>query len=385
MKTSHSSHVHDVALDLPVDMTMPTASHDHDHHHHHHHHDHDKVRMEGGISSWIKSILSQKSSRNLFFFLLLNLSFAFVELFYGMWMNSLGLISDSFHMFFDCTALLAGLAATVIAKWSVNDKYTYGYFRTEILGGFINGLFLFFVAFFIFAEAVERSFEPPTVKHDRLMIISVAGFLVNLIGIFVFHHGGGDDHCHHGHSHGHGHSHHDHHHHGHDHHDHNHLLPMSTHDTSDGGSTAVIMQGVFLHILADTLGSVGVIISSVLIEQFGWMIADPLCSMMIAVLIVVSVYPLMKDTIGVLLQRSPAHLDNVLPSCYRKVQDLEGVVSVHDPHFWTLCSNMHYGSVVIETEEGANSQKILSAARSIFTQVGIKQVTIEIHIAEQAM
>jgi len=84
-----------------------------------------------------------------------------------------------------------------------------------------------------------------------------------------------------------------------------------------------------------------------------------------------------------------------------KVQDLEGVVSVHDQHFWTLCSNMHYGSVVIETVEDANSQKILGAARTIFTQVrhyhgnrivyfkyplqvGIKQVTIEIHIAEQA-
>jgi len=82
----------------------------------------------------------------------------------------------------------------------------------------------------------------------------------------------GDDHCHHGHSHGHshhGHSHHGHHHHGHSHHDHNHVLPVSTQDTNDGGSTAVIMHGVFLHILADTLGSVGVIISSVLIQQFG--------------------------------------------------------------------------------------------------------------------
>ena len=84
----------------------------------------------------------------------------------------------------------------------------------------------------------------------------------------------GDDHCHHGHGHGHshhGHSHHGHDHHGHGHHDHNHLLPLSSHDTSDAssGSTARIMQGVFLHVLADTLGSVGVIISSILIEQFG--------------------------------------------------------------------------------------------------------------------
>ena len=85
----------------------------------------------------------------------------------------------------------------------------------------------------------------------------------------------GDDHCHHGHGHSHhghshhGHSHHGHGHHGHGHHDHNHLLPVSSHDADSSGSTSRIMQGVFLHVLADTLGSVGVIISSILIEQFG--------------------------------------------------------------------------------------------------------------------
>lgn len=73
-----------------------------------------------------RDILSEPATRNLFFFLLLNLSFAFVELLWGMWTNSLGLISDSFHMFFDCTALLAGLVAAVVARWSSNEKFTYG-------------------------------------------------------------------------------------------------------------------------------------------------------------------------------------------------------------------------------------------------------------------
>src|SRR6218665_609648 len=71
-------------------------------------------------------IFSDQNSRNLFLFLLLNFSFAFVELFYGMWTNSLGLISDSFHMFFDCTALIAGLVASVIMKWKANDKFSFG-------------------------------------------------------------------------------------------------------------------------------------------------------------------------------------------------------------------------------------------------------------------
>ncbi|KAK5907833.1 hypothetical protein CesoFtcFv8_005643 [Champsocephalus esox] len=156
------------------------------------------------LSGWFRSILSDKTSRNLFFFLCLNLSFAFVELSYGIWSNSLGLISDSFHMFFDCTALLAGLAASVISRWRSNDSFSYGYVRAEVLAGFVNGLFLIFTAFFIFSEGVERALEPPNVNHDRLLPVSIAGLLVNLVGIFVFQHGG------HGHSHGgedHGHSH----------------------------------------------------------------------------------------------------------------------------------------------------------------------------------
>lgn len=102
--------------------------------------------------TWIRLIISDPNSRNLLGFLLLNLTFAFVELVYGVWTNSLGLISDSFHMFFDCTGLMAGLVATVITKWKANDKYSYGYVRAETLAGFINGLFLLFISFFIFSE-----------------------------------------------------------------------------------------------------------------------------------------------------------------------------------------------------------------------------------------
>lgn len=79
-----------------------------------------------------------------------------------------GLISDSFHMFFDCTGLLAGLAASVITKWKANDKFSYGYVRAEVLAGFVNSLFLLFIAFFILAEGVERAIEPPEVSLSRV-------------------------------------------------------------------------------------------------------------------------------------------------------------------------------------------------------------------------
>lgn len=391
------------------------------------------------IASWIKSILADKTSRNIFCFLLLNLVFAFLELFYGMWTNSLGLISDSFHMFFDCTALLTGLIASVIARWGKNERYSFGYVRAEIMAGFCNALFLMFVAFFIFSEAVERAFHPPHVEHERLLLISVLGFIVNLVGIFVFGHGHGDgDHGHshagsssHGHSHGggghshaqvkgliesefnqdefhmefhnkkkHGHSHgggdHGHSHgggdHGHSHggggdHGHSHGVGANDHGHSHGihesggninVSTKQIMQGVFLHILADTLGSVGVIVSSLLIKYFGWMMADPICSMMIAILISLSIWPLLLDSMSVLMQRTPKEIEYELPIAYQRVCQLEGVVSVQDPHFWTLCSKNFVGSIRVLVSPQADASNVLSQTHGLFNQIGVKQLYVQL-------
>ncbi|CAD5111705.1 DgyrCDS996 [Dimorphilus gyrociliatus] len=316
-------------------------------------------RIVEKLQGWIRLIFADKNTRNLFLFLLLNLSFAFVELLYGVWTNSLGLISDSFHMFFDCTALLAGLVASLVARWRANDKYSYGYVRAEIIAGFINGLFLLFIAFFIFSEAVERAIETPEIKHERLLTVSVLGFIVNLVGIFVFQHGGA-----HGHSHGdHGHSH--------GNHDHG-------HGHSHSSASGQILQSVFIHILADTLGSVGVIISSLLIRYFGWMIADPICSMIIALLIGVSVIPLLRDSLGILMMRQPRGLDSHLGSCYQRVMQLDGVYSVQEPHFWTLCSDVFCGGVKLEVSPKADTKYILSQTHSIFTSVGVKQLYVQI-------
>lgn len=325
-------------------------------------------RIKEKFNNWIRLIFSDRNSRNLFLFLLLNLSFAFVELIYGIWSNSLGLISDSFHMFFDCTGLLAGLVASVITKWKANDKFSYGYVRAEILAGFVNGLFLLFISFFIMSEAVERLIEPPEVKHERLFIVSVLGLIVNLVGIYAFQHG-------HGHSHGggggHGHSHngggHAHNNHGHSH----------DHDLESSGNSQ-IMKGVFLHILADTLGSVGVIISAILMQMFGWMIADPICSMFIAVLIALSVLALIKDSIMILMQRQPYALDNVLPQCYQKVVSLTGVYSVQDPHFWTLCSDFYVGALKLEVSKNVDPKYVVSHTQMIFASVGVKQLYVQL-------
>lgn len=359
-----------------------------------------KVREK--FNSLTRLIFSDRNSRNLFLFLLLNLSFAFVELMYGIWTNSLGLISDSFHMFFDCTGLLAGLAASVITKWKATDKYSYGYVRAEVLAGFVNSLFLLFIAFFIMSEAVERAIEPPEVKHERLFVVSVLGLLVNLVGIYAFQHGGAHGHSHgggggHGHSHGGGGGGHGHSHGGHS--DTQHLLNNHSHGGGHGhshdhhGSTSVsveptinsnnsqIMRGVFLHILADTLGSVGVIISAVLMQLFGWMRADPICSIFIALTIGLSTLSLIRESVMVLMQRQPVALDRVLPQCYQKVTGLAGVYSVQEPHFWTLCSEAYVGAIKLEVSKNVDARYVVQHTRMIFEAIGVRQIYIQLDYA----
>lgn len=255
------------------------------------------------VRSMLRAILGNRDSRYIFYYLCLNVLFMVVEFVYGLLSNSLGLISDGFHMLFDCTALVVGLFASVMAKQRPTRRFSYGYGRTEILSGYINGVFLILIALFVFSEALDRLFDPPEIRTDRLLAVSVGGLLVNLIGIMSFRHahshagGAGIAHAHgdltpaphddivgaHGHSHSHGHGH------AHGHadeaavdlahgacdekhdgdaeskcaHDHHHDAMAVSHNDAN-------MEGIFLHVLADTLGSVGVITSSLMIEYFGW-------------------------------------------------------------------------------------------------------------------
>eukprot|EP00730_Choanoeca_flexa_P016019 TRINITY_DN748_c0_g1_i1.p1 TRINITY_DN748_c0_g1~~TRINITY_DN748_c0_g1_i1.p1 ORF type:complete len:378 (+),score=32.84 TRINITY_DN748_c0_g1_i1:65-1198(+) len=346
---------------------------------------------------FLSSVFQSEESRSIFFFLLINLSFAFVELFYGILSNSLGLVSDSFHMFFDCTALVAGLVASVVSRRPANERFSYGYQRAEVLGGFVNGLFLVFIAFFVLKEALERFFDPPNIHTHRLVLVSIGGLLVNLIGVFAFQHahshGHGGAGCDHGHSHGHApariHDDHDHghshgHSHGHGHDDHGgHAHNGHAHGHSHGGhgeakqARSFVLDGVLLHVLADTLGSVGVIISSLIIHQYGWMIADPVCSIFISVLIFMSTWPLLRDSFHVLMQRTPATLEGKLFRCYRQINLIDGVISYKDPHFWSMSREYNVGTITIVIKTDANDTSIRSAVTRVFTDAGVKRMTVQ--------
>ncbi|XP_068952555.1 proton-coupled zinc antiporter SLC30A5 [Petaurus breviceps papuanus] len=334
------------------------------------------------IKESLKQILEESDSRHIFYFLCLNLVFTFVELFYGVLTNSLGLISDGFHMLFDCSALVMGLFAALMSRWKATRIFSYGYGRIEILSGFINGLFLMVIAFFLFVESVARLIDPPELDTYMLAPVSVGGLIVNLIGVCAFSHAHGHvhgasqggchshdhSHSHHGHSHGHNHSHSNH---GHS-HSHGH-----SHGSSGGGMNAN-MRGVFLHILADTLGSIGVIVSTILIEQFGWFFADPLCSLFIAVLIFLSVIPLIKDACQVLLLRLPPENEKEINIALEKIQKIEGLISYRDPHFWRHSANVVAGTIHIQVMSDVLEQRIVQQVTGVLKDAGVNNLTVQV-------
>ncbi|KAJ5679933.1 hypothetical protein N7462_008177 [Penicillium macrosclerotiorum] len=283
-------------------------SHGHQHHHGHSHGTSETSR----VTKWliqrseayplISSILKEKDSRSIFYFMCLNFTFMLVQLSYGFLTGSLGLLSDSIHMFFDCLALIVGLCAAVMSKWPPNARFPYGYGKVDTLSGFANGIFLMIISVEIIYEAVERlSSGSQMHRIGELLAVSIAGLLVNLVGIFSFEHG----HHHHGHDHGHDHSH--------------------------GNEN---MHGIFLHILADTLGSVAVVISTILVHYSGWSGYDPLASCFIAILIFASAVPLVSSTAKTLLLTLPADTEYNVRETLAGVSTLRGVVTYTVPKFW---------------------------------------------------
>lgn len=230
-----------------------------------------------------------------------------------------------------------------------------------------------------------------------MFVVSILGFIVNLIGIYAFQHGHSHGGGSHGHSHGggsHGHSHggmnnsqhEDRHslmnnHHGHSHDDPSHSHSHNVDLQFASSQNSQIMRGVFLHILADTLGSVGVIISAVLMHLFGWMRADPICSMFIAILIALSVLSLIKESVMILMQRQPQALDRQLPQCFQKVTGLAGVYSVQEPHFWTLCSDVYVGAIKLEVSKNVDPKYVVQHTRMIFESIGVRQIYVQLDYA----
>ena len=337
LRTYGHDHSHDHAYSAPAQLHVPKHSH---------HHGHRNFSLPTKtLLQWLQGypllhgILSQKDSRRIFYFMLLNLAFMLVQSTYGFLTGSLGLISDSIHMFFDCIALLMGICANVMSKWPANTRFPYGYGKIDTLAGFANGVFLMLISVEIVYEAVERLFGGSDLSRTtELLVVSSLGLAVNMVGILAFEHGHSHGHGGHSHSHG-GHSHS---HNSHDHDEHSHSATSvasspskaqkATAGTHHHGSEN--MQGIYLHIMADALGSVAVVVSTVLVRYTGWTGFDPLASCMIAILIFASAIPLVMSTATTLLLSLDYDVEYNLRDILAGISGLRGVVGYAAPKFW---------------------------------------------------
>ena len=225
-------------------------------------------------------VLSKKKNlQNLTYFLLLNLVFMFVEVVYGLLSNSLGLLTDGAHMLLDCTAVIIGLYSSYLSEKKPNENFNFGFYRSEIIGTFINSVFLVFIAIYIIFESIERFISPKEIHSENLILVSFIGLIVNIVGLCFAH---DDSHHHHNHNeevkHNSDNKEKEHHHH------HNENL-----------------YAIYIHILADTLGSVAVLLSSFLIKYYKLFISDPICSLFISIMIFYSTIPVLKNSCFTLL------------------------------------------------------------------------------------
>ncbi|KAF7931934.1 uncharacterized protein EAE97_008955 [Botrytis byssoidea] len=391
----------------PMNDVHVDTHHHHDHDHHNHSHGtttETKSRFTSLIlpyaSKWplLHAILASKDSRRIFYFMSLNFAFMIVQAFYGFVTDSLGLLSDSIHMFFDCLALGVGLFAAVASKWPPSQRFPYGFGKIESLSGFGNGVFLILISIEIMIEATERLAEGRETKRlMELFVVSSLGLAVNLVGMACFghhHHGhdhGDHDHGHdHGHSHGHSHSHsHDSHTHSHDSHshsgscDHGHKKQPSilhddhSHSHSHGGHSHdnENMRGIFLHVLADTMGSAAVIVSTVLIYFVGWSGWDPLASCLIAILIFLSSIPLVKSSAKKLLLTVPDDTEYNLRNTLAGVSDLRGVQAYTVPKFWLGDKNQTVlGVMHVVATRGSDLEDVLTRTRAFLLSKGVDVV-----------
>jgi solute carrier family 30 (zinc transporter), member 5/7 len=237
--------------------------------------------------------------------------------------------------------------------------------RIEVLAAFVNCTLLIYAAFSIVVEAIERLFMPAEIDTENLLTVAVIGLLVNLVGVFVF-----QQHHHH-HSHSRECSHHGHHSHSEQEHD-------------------ALFHGMYLHVLADALGSLGVIVSSLLIQYYGWLYADSICSLFISALIVTSVWPLLKHCVATLLQATPDSIYNnndhhgsgggKLNEFYHGLMSIQGITSYHDVHFWELAAGAYVCTLTVIIGKDSDEQQVRSAVQQhILTLIPqIRKLSIQI-------
>ncbi|MEJ7801218.1 MAG: cation diffusion facilitator family transporter [Ilumatobacter sp.] len=252
--------------------------------------------------------------------------------------NSLALLSDAGHMLTDVIGLGMALAAIQLAsrfernRTQRRSNHTFGLYRLEILAAFVNALLLFGVAIWVLIEAGRRLFGDPEVLGVPMLIVAGLGLVANLVAFILL---------------------------------------------REGSKESVNVEGAYLEVLADTIGSVGVIVAAILLEVFGWAWVDPVIGAGIGLWILPRTWRLGRRAVRILLQAAPEHID--LDALAAELAAIPGVVDVHDLHVWTLTSEMEAASAHLMTTSDADTHSVLDQARTVVTDTyGVAHGTFQI-------
>jgi cobalt-zinc-cadmium efflux system protein len=318
---------------------MSAAHTDHDHgdgshhgHEHGHDHDHDHGHGLGGLLSHhhhhgdAPGAIGRAIG--------ITLVFMVVELAGGIWANSLALISDAAHMLTDVGAMLLSLFALWVARKPKTLVMSFGYHRAEILGALASGLLIWLISGFLIYESVVRMREPPEVKGGAVLVIAAIGLAANLASMF--------------------------------------MLRGARHEN-------INVRAAYLHLIADSLGSVGAVIAGAVLWLTGWRPIDPIITVIFAGLMLVSSWSLVREAVGVLMESTPSGVDPA--SVQADLVGIPGVTEAHDLHIWSVSQGRLALSVHLVAED---SEAVLSRANELLQErYGIVHTTIQVEHPER--
>lgn len=277
-----------------------------------------------------------RNKKTLLIAFLIITSYMVVEAVGGYLTNSLALLADAGHMLSDSISLGVGYLALSIGEKAADQMKTYGYKRFEILAAVFNGVTLVLISLYIFYEAYHRFSDPPEIATSGMLAIAVIGLLVNILVAWILMRGG---------------------------------------DTKEN----LNLRAAFLHVLSDLLGSVGAITAALLIIFFGWAWADPLASVVVAILVLISGWRVTKEAVHVLMEGTPKNVD--LEQVAQTIEALPAVKSIHDLHVWSITSgkNAMSGHVVIKKHISfKDSQQVLRDIEQALLELKIGHVTVQL-------
>ena len=282
---------------------------------------------------------SESNRKRIKFALFVTCVYMLAEAAGGYLTNSLALLADAGHMLTDVAALALTLTAFWFAARPANPRKTYGYYRLEILAALVNGVALVLISLWIFYEAYERISAPAEIKSVPMILVASGGLAANLLCAWLLH-------------------------------------GSHQHDLN--------MHGAWLHVVSDALGSVAAILAGALILFFGWSAADPLSSALIALIIIFSAWRLIRESVNVLLEGTPAHLN--LAAVENLILETEGVAAVHDLHVWTITSGRDALSAHVVYDARSESAIVLHRLQHrIAENFGIEHLTIQMESPDSAL